>query len=57
MSLDEGPSLLSKPPDVASIDKENIFGLARECMDELCGYWAPPPPGKTSLQMNYLIFS
>ena len=25
-------------------DRTNIFGLAKECLDNDCGYWSAPPP-------------
>ena len=45
MNEEEEPLYLSSPPpDVPPIEADNIFGLARECIDEQCGYWSLPPP-------------
>jgi hypothetical protein len=44
MNEDEEALSLSSPPYVPPIESDNIFGLARECTDDVCGYWSLPPP-------------
>jgi hypothetical protein len=52
MSDEEDQSIpyLTSPAEVVSVaEQESVFGLARECIDQECGYWSLPPPGPSML--------
>jgi hypothetical protein len=52
MSDEEDQSIpyLTSPAEVVSVaEQESVFGLARECIDQDCGYWSLPPPGPSML--------
>ena len=42
------PYLTSSAEVVSVAEQEPGFGLARECIDQDCGYWSLPPPGSSS---------
>jgi len=55
MSEEEDQSIpyLTSPAEVVSVaEKETVFDLARECIDQDCGYWSLPPPGLSTPFMH-----